>query len=343
MFGALQAQASSQRYVAEDIAAVVGDEIILSSELKFSIQQYAMQTGIKMTDTTALKKAADQVLNDEIGEKVLLHQARLANVEVSDDEVNEMVESQIQDLRKRYRTEQEFLRDLQNVGQTMLGLQQMYRKQAREDLMQQTYLRDHNTEFPLVKIEEKEARAFFESQEVGMQPERVKFMHMVLAPKPSEEVVEQAKVKIDSVYKKYLEGADFGYLAEHYSDGPSANRGGDLGYFSKGEMVKEFEEAAFAMRPGEVRMVKTKFGWHLIRVEARRQKEVRARHILAATEITEDDWERSARFAESIRQRIIEGESFYSLAKEYSEDADELFESPRSWNFPLWKRMSRMH
>lgn len=332
--GVLQAQDSQRRYIAEDIAAVVGDEIILSSELKFSIQQYALEAGIKMEDTTALKKAAEQVLSDEIGEKVLLHHARLANVEVSDEEVNELVENQIQDLRKRYRTEDEFLRDLKNAGQTILGLQEMYRKKAREDLLQQTYLRDHSTEFPLVKVDEAEARKFFDSQEVGTQPERVKFMHMVLAPKPSDEVVEKAKTRIDSVYKKYIEGADFGYLAEHYSDGPSASRGGDLGYFSKGEMVKEFEEAAFSMRPGEVRMVKTKFGWHLIRVEARRQKEVRARHVLAATEITEEDWERSTRFAESIRQRVIDGESFYDLAKEYSEDADELFESPPFMEFP---------
>jgi parvulin-like peptidyl-prolyl isomerase len=93
-------------------------------------------------------------------------------------------------------------------------------------------------------------------------------------------------------------------------------------------MVEEFEEAAFSMRVGDVRMVQTKYGWHLIRVEARRQKEVKARHILAATQIDENDWQQAYNLAQSLRERVMNGESFYQLAKEYSDQQDGLSESP---------------
>jgi peptidyl-prolyl cis-trans isomerase SurA len=74
--------------------------------------------------------------------------------------------------------------------------------------------------------------------------------------------------------------------------------------------------------------VQTKFGWHLIRVEARRQKEVKARHILAATNIGEDDWQRAYNLAKSLRDRVMAGESFYQLAMEYSDQKEGLNESP---------------
>lgn len=70
-------------------------------------------------------------------------------------------------------------------------------------------------------------------------------------------------------------GADFAKLAEEKSTGPSGPRGGDLGWFTKGTMVPEFSEAAFALKPGEVTKapVKTQFGWHVIKVEERRKAE----------------------------------------------------------------------
>jgi len=327
-FSFARGQEAGTRYVADDIAAVVGEEIILSSQVKLSILQAARERKINLGDTAALRQLSDEVLKGEISKKILVHHARESDVEITDEEVSELVNNQINELRSHYRSEDDFQRDLANAGQTLVGLREMYREQARDELLQQKFLQEHTHDFPRVKVSEEEARAFFESQVVGTRPEQVKFMHMLISPKPGEEALAKAKTRIDSIYKLLLDGADFAYLAERLSDGPSASNGGDLGYFSKGDMVKEFEAAAFTMRPGEVRMVKTKFGWHLLRVEARRRKEVRARHILAATEIKDADWERARLLAESIRQRVIEGESFFDLAKQYSTDSDKLFESP---------------
>ena len=77
--------------------------------------------------------------------------------------------------------------------------------------------------------------------------------------------------------KQLKAGADFFELAKKNSDGPSANSGGDLGYFSRGQMVKPFEDAAFALKPGEISgPVQTEFGWHVIKVEDKRNQPVPA-------------------------------------------------------------------
>ncbi|MBW7996715.1 MAG: hypothetical protein FVQ81_09160 [Candidatus Glassbacteria bacterium] len=326
---AAQQRDGSGRLVLDDIAAVVGSEIILSSEIKMLTITTAQQRGVDVNDTTAMRLLSLEVMEKEISENVLLHHARAAKIEVTNDEVNRLVESHLGELRSRYSSDAAFQRDLAAVGQTMVGLKEMYRQQATEELLRQKYLQEHSHELPQVKITEDEARELFEQQPMGNSPEQVKFQYLIVPPEPGEAEVLRAKARIDSLYRVFLERqVDFAWLAEHNSDGPSASSGGDLGFFSRGEMVEEFEGAAFSMKVGDVRMVQTKFGWHLIRVEARRQKEVKARHILAAAVIGEDDWQRAYNLTESLRERILAGESFYQLAMEYSDQKEGMSQSP---------------
>lgn len=95
----------------------------------------------------------------------------------------------------------------------------------------------------------------------------------------------EAKAEIDRVFAEAKAGDDFAELARAYSDGPSGPRGGDLGFFGRGRMVKPFEDAAFALKAGEMSdPVKTQFGWHVIKVEETKgvadSLEIHARHIL---------------------------------------------------------------
>ncbi len=322
--------APDKRFVIDDIAAVVGGEIILSSEIKMEVYTAIRQNNIPLSDTAAIHQLTRQALDEAIAQKVLVHQAKEAKVEVSEDELNQMVENQLKDMRAQFPSDEAFQRNVEESGLSLVQLKEFYRETQRERQMGQNFLRDHSHDMPRVKVTEEEARELFDSQpQHPLRPEQVKVLHMLIAPKPGQTVLDSARARIDSIYAMYKAGADFGYLAEKYSDDPSAaSRGGDLGFFSKGEMVKEFEEAAFEMKVGEVRIVRSKYGWHLIRVEARRQKEVRARHILAQTEIRQEDWDHARELAESLRQRALDGENFYKLAKENSEDAEQLPANP---------------
>ena len=241
-------QESGRRIMLDDVAAVVGGEVILGSQIKVVVLQAAQQNKIAISDTAALRQLSEEILNAEIANKVLLHHAKEAKIEAPDDQVNQRVESKLNEMRRNFPSEDVFQQALKEAGQSLLGLKEMYREQVKEEILSQNYLREHSHEFPRVKVSEEEAREFFESQPVGDSPEQVKFQHMIIPPKPGEKVLAEAKARIDSIYKLFQEGADFAYLAERHSDGPSAAKGGDLGFFSKGDMVKEFEEAAFSRK-----------------------------------------------------------------------------------------------
>ena len=101
------------------------------------------------------------------------------------------------------------------------------------------------------------------------QPGQIHASHILVKVEPTAAKKEKAKARkrIQKIEKKLKKGEDFGVLAKKYSEGPSATKGGDLGFFGRGQMVKPFEEAAFALSPGKVSgIVETKFGYHLIKV-----------------------------------------------------------------------------
>ncbi|MBU4276424.1 MAG: SurA N-terminal domain-containing protein [Proteobacteria bacterium] len=154
-------------------------------------------------------------------------------------------------------------------------------------------------------------------------PERVKASHILitLPEKPSPAEIEAAKEKADKVMalaKK--KGADFAALAKKYSQGPSAPKGGDLGWFRRGTMVGPFEDLAFKLKPGEIGLVRTQFGWHLVKVVAHEQPSVTPLNEVKA-EIKNSLVDRQAKdlaqaAAERAFDRLAMGQSLAKLAKE---------------------------
>lgn len=94
-------------------------------------------------------------------------------------------------------------------------------------------------------------------------------------PKKEPSQKAESRKKIEDIQQKLRKGDDFSALAKEYSQCPSGSEGGDLGYFQRGQMVKPFEQAAFALGPGEVSdIVETKFGYHLIRLADKKPESV---------------------------------------------------------------------
>lgn len=111
-----------------------------------------------------------------------------------------------------------------------------------------------------------------------------------------------AKKQVDEIKKQVDGGADFAELAKKYSADGSASSGGDLGLIAKGQTVKEFEEAAYALQPGQVSgVVKTQYGYHIIKVTGKEGDQVRVSHILIKG-VDLETWLRDQRAKSKIRQ-----------------------------------------
>ena len=125
-----------------------------------------------------------------------------------------------------------------------------------------------------VDVTDKDIKQYYEANKQEFKsPERVEARHILfkVAKDATEKQKKEVRKKAELVLKKIRNGADFAKLAEEYSDDPgSKSRGGLLGYFARGRMVKPFEKVAFSLKPGEVSdIVETRFGYHIIKVEKR--------------------------------------------------------------------------
>lgn len=164
-----------------------------------------------------------------------------------------------------------------------------------------------------VYVSQEEIQQYYEANKEDYKRDpscKIKFVKIPLAP--SEEDKNLAKTRIDSIHQVVLEGMDFATAAQDFSEGPSAPKGGDLGYFTKGRMVQEFADMAFSLDVNEIsEPVLTQFGWHIIKVTDKRKNEagedeVKASHILIKTEASEKTKENLAIIADDIYNKAIE-------------------------------------
>lgn len=128
-----------------------------------------------------------------------------------------------------------------------------------------------------ISVTEADAKQFYDkNQDKFKVPEQTRASHILLGAdqKASAEDKKKAKEKAEAIRKRIVAGEDFAAVATSESTCPSAAKGGDLGYFSKGQMVPAFEEAAFSLKPGQIsNVVETQFGYHIIKVTDRKQAE----------------------------------------------------------------------
>ncbi len=139
-----------------------------------------------------------------------------------------------------------------------------------------------------------------------------KYKYVRIALEPSASDKKEAEERANEAYNRAVKGEDFGELAKELSEGPSAPKGGDLGYFAKNKMVKPFSDAAFAMKKGEIsKPVETRFGFHVIKVFDKKknkngEEEVKASHILIEVKPSEETKEKLQ----------VKAEEFFASAEE---------------------------
>ena len=254
---------AAEKSATGDKAAVVNGVVISKEtydhELDFFVKRAAAQG--QALPNEQMSRIKNQVLESLIDRELLFQESKKKGIVVN----TQAVSDEFQKIQQRYPRKEEFDKLLSEMGLSESDVQ----KQIGRGMAIQQLIDKEVTE--KIKISDEETKSFYDKNpELFQQPEQVKARHILIkvqADAPDDQKAE-ARKKIEAVQEKVKKGEDFATLAKTYSEGPSGPRGGDLGYFRRGQMVKPFEDAAFSLKPNETsEIVETRFGYHLIKVE----------------------------------------------------------------------------
>ncbi len=313
MLTILCANASAE--VLDRIVAKIGREIILESELQTQIMQ--MQSMKMMPpDMTEM-----DVLDQMIESRLIIQKARDEAYNVDEQKIKLQAQEELDKVAAQFPSREVMEQEMQKAGLTYYDLKKVYQDRIREEQLKQLIFQ--NEIRSKVTVTEAEVEEYYEEHrdEIPLRPEKDQIGMIMRKIEASEDTQEKALKEISEILDELREGADFAKLAKERSDCPSKKNGGDLGFFGRGQMVYEFEKVAFELRPGQISdVVKTQFGYHIIKVEERDGDNVRARHILKQVVASEEDVEAEIQLMDNVLQRLRAGEDFSELAMTYSED-----------------------
>lgn len=271
VFISISAPAEEKKVSDEKVAVVNGvtiTQVAFQKELNFHLQR-ATQQGMQVSETE-MAKLKEDVLESLIEREILYQESQKTGIKIEAKAVDE----QLSVIKQRFPTE----KDYQNALEQMNFSEEDVKMQIERGLAIKGLI-DQQIGQKIIVTDE-ESKAYYDGNpQLFKQPEQVKASHILIKVESNadEKQKGEARQKIIDVQAKLKNGEDFAALAQEYSEGPSSGRGGDLGYFRRGQMVKPFEDAAFTMKPNEVSgIVETRFGYHLIKVYDKKPETVLA-------------------------------------------------------------------
>lgn len=306
-----------QRFKAEGISAVVGEYVILDTDIDKAYLEMRSQ-GISIEGISRC-----ELLGKLMEDKLYAHQAKQDSLVVSDVEINSMVDQQLQymvgELGSEDRVVQFYRKD--NIADLKKELFEANKTNQLANLMQQKVIEK-------LEVTPEEVRNFFYSIPEDERPvigAEIEVAQIVVEPEVSQESIDAIIEQLNEMRDDVIEnGASFSTKAVLYSKDPgSASKGGlYTGMTRDSPMAKEFKDEAFSLLEGEVsEPFKTEFGWHILYVEKIRGQEVDVRHVLLFPEISQESIDKARTKIDSIRQKILNEEiTFAEAAFRYSDD-----------------------
>ena len=302
--------------VIDKVVAVVGNNIILQSDVESQYLQYRMQGNIEGSN----KDMHCAILEELMFQKLMLNQAEMDSLTVTDNEVDAELNRRISELIGNYGS-QERLESIFNktMSQIKEELRRLVKEKSLQDQVRANLLKG-------VVVTPAEVRSFYHSLPKDSIPNvDTQYEIMQIMKRPPISIDEKLEVK-DQLYqirRRILNGeSSFATMAILYSEDPSSSKGGELGFTGKGEWAPEFETAAFNLREGEIsEVVETQFGFHIIQLIERRGEYVNCRHILMTPKVPVEALEKAQHDLDSAAKLIRDGDmTFEEACKAFSDD-----------------------
>ena len=315
----LQVQFSNvfaQKYpILDQIVATVGGDKILLSE----IEQQAMQ--MRLQGYSASGDVQCEVLEEILNQKLLIDQARIDSVEITAGQVNGEVDRRINyfvsNIGSEEAVEKYFNKSMSDIKR---DLNKVIEQQLLTQRMQQNIVSD-------VFVTPTEVKKFYKNTSSDSLPllnDQMEIQQIVLYPQADDIAKLEVRKKLLALRERIIKGEKFSTLAILYGEDGSARNGGELGFSSRNEFVKEFSDVAFNLKKGQVsQIVETEFGFHVIQLIQRKGDRINCRHILMKPKVTPEMISKVKIRLDSITDFIQQDSLTFDLAaKMFSEDED---------------------
>lgn len=315
LIGAVLASGAYAAETVERIAAVVGDRIILASELVNQVQLAMIQAGADAD--IDFNELADEFLEEMINDELILSAAKGdTTITVSPDEVQAALDEHIASLVARFPSEDAFLRQLEREGWTKRSYEKRLRRQIHDQVLKQKII---SRKLSRVTVSRQEVEAFYRKYVDSLPeiPDRIRLAHILVAFRVSRETEDSIKGLAEQARQVAAQGFEFAEVARDFP----GSVGGRIGFVKREDLVPEFARAAFNLQPGAISgPVRTEYGWHVIKNHRRLGDSVDVSQILFPMSASAADSVRARVIVDSLYEELLGGADFKEIAKLHSND-----------------------
>ena len=300
----------------DKIIAIVGNDVVLQSDLNFQLYTYMQQNNIQEVSNDMVQ----QVFQNLVSEKLMLAKAEQDSIFISTDEVNKQVEGRIREMVAQFGSEKNVE---EAYGLTIPKIKNLLKDQTERN-MKLTRVKQAKFGYGINATKPEVIKFYNDYKDsLPMVPETYDLSQIIRIPKITEDAKFIAREKAEKILDSLKAGGSFEELAKRNSDDSlSAIQGGALGKSKKGSFVKEFEDAAFLLKPGEISgIVESEFGYHIIKLNDKSGDFITCQHILVKFPRLEAADFTEINFLKDLKAKINSGQvTFNKAAVEYSQD-----------------------
>ncbi|MDA9560847.1 peptidylprolyl isomerase, partial [Schleiferiaceae bacterium] len=325
-FVLLSVLVSAQPQTVDGVAAIVGGDVILKSDIDEQYDVFNRQNFGKPVSYC-------EVFEELLFQKLLIHHAAIDSISIGEEEVEANMDRRIQQLIMQM-GDQKKLEDFyeKSVVEIKEDMRTLIKEQLTAQRMQMTVVEG-------IEVTPSEVREYYENLPADSIPlisAEVELSQIVKFPELSDEAEQEVIAKLKELKERIENGTSFSSMAILYSEDPGSNKkGGEYQGIQRGVFVKEFEAVAFNLRKGEISdPFKTEFGYHIVQLLEKRGEELDLRHILIKPKLTQENLQEAKNFLDSVSVAIANGEmTFEEASRRFSDDEQTRFNGGQMSNF----------
>lgn len=306
-----------QSQLIDKVVAVVGENIVLYSEIEDQIDQ------MTLSDVPVTANSRCEILEDLMYQKLFLNQSKEDSLVVSDEQIEQELNRRLRYFISQIGSEEELVKF---YGKTLDEIREDFKDEVREILLIQQMQQRVMSSANVSPLEVKEFYKGIPKDSLPYINTEVELAHIVKKSPISKNEEERIIARLKDFKARVNAGEDFGTLAYLYSLDPgSAEKNGELGFLGRNELVPEFANAANGLQKGQMSdIVKTQFGYHLLQMIDRRGEQINVRHILLIPQVSPEDLLQAKKFLDSLYVQIQENDTltFARAAAKFSDDPD---------------------